>query len=256
MDMQARKSNRRINQDATGGWRPGPWTKLALAVVLPVAAVVAGMQSLADAGAFPVRKVLVDGQFRHIRPEYIEALVGDSVSGGFFDIDIDTVRRIVLSQPWVRHASVQRSWPDTVRISVYEQEPVARWGEHALLNQGGEIFRPAEPANAEDLPLLIGPEQTQAGVLQVYRDFSALFAPLGLAIERLELNERRAWMVTLGNGLHVVLGRDDEMPRLRRLVSSYEDVFRSREGDVERIDLRYTNGFAVHWRQSSGKQSG
>jgi len=75
-----------------------------------------------------------------------------------------------------------------------------------------------------------------------------MLTPLGLKVSNLTMNERRAWSIRLSNGLQMILGRKDTHLRLLRFVRVYADVLKPRLEAIDTVDLRYTNGFAVHWR--------
>jgi len=59
------------------------------------------------------------------------------------------------------------------------------------------------------------------------------------------LTARHAWQLRLGNGLHLMLGRDAELAevRLRRFVEIYPSVEKRKQHEY--VDLRYPNGFAL-----------
>jgi cell division protein FtsQ len=71
----------------------------------------------------------------------------------------------------------------------------------------------------------------------------------GLSIVSLRLNERRAWQFELDNGLSVVLGRKDFENRIDRFVYMVINNLGEKLSQAEEIDMRYTNGFAVRWKQ-------
>jgi cell division protein FtsQ len=66
-------------------------------------------------------------------------------------------------------------------------------------------------------------------------------------------NARRAFRLRLDNGIEVVVGREWDMQRMARMVAVYRHVLVNKAADVERIDLRYTNGFAVAWKSSAAQ---
>jgi cell division protein FtsQ len=79
-------------------------------------------------------------------------------------------------------------------------------------------------------------------------------APLGTSVERVVLTQRLAWQLRLGNGLHVMLGRDADLAeeRLRRFVESYAVTVEKTKKRYEYVDLRYPNGFALRVPDGSG----
>jgi cell division protein FtsQ len=61
------------------------------------------------------------------------------------------------------------------------------------------------------------------------------------------LSARGSWSLALSNGARIVVGRAEPEPRLERLVSVLPQLLSGEPRPFERIDLRYTNGFAVRW---------
>jgi len=212
-----------------------------------------GWATLTDPGLLPIKNVQVRGAFTHVNAANVRAAVRPILIGNFLTVDIRRVQQAVQTLPWVRHAEVRRAWPDAVHIAVIEQVAVAQWGGEALVNAAGEIFRPARDSYPQGLPTLQGPEGSGQVVVAALQNMDAIVAPLGLHISRLILDERRAWSLELDNGVQVVLGRGDGYGRLLKFVRFYHRAFHDRAATVARVDLRYSNGFAVRWKQA-GKQ--
>jgi len=60
-----------------------------------------------------------------VTPDAVQAAAGVHPGDPMVWLDAGDVAGRVETLPWVRHASVQREWPDTVRITVRERAPVA-----------------------------------------------------------------------------------------------------------------------------------
>ncbi len=83
-----------------------------------------------------------------------------------------------------------------------------------------------------------------------YIQLNAFLSVPDLRIDMLQLNERRAWMFVLDNNLRVIIGRSDFDDRVERFLRYVTTDMKSNLSHAEQIDMRYTNGFAVHWGQS------
>lgn len=208
-----------------------------------------GAGRLSDPATLPIRQVRLEGSFAHVGPDRVRALVAAHVHGGFFAVDVAGVQAAVEGLPWVAHASVRRVWPDTLAIAIDEQRPLARWASGGLVNAQGKVFKPAPKSYPAHLPVFAGPAETAQVLTARYHTVRKLLAPLGLRVARLSLDKRRAWRLTLANHVELVLGREDSLARLRRFAEVYPKVLAPRVGKIVRVDLRYTNGFAVAWRQ-------
>ena len=101
---------------------------------------IAGIWFLAQPDTLPIRSVKVEGEFRYLAQKDVYEALGGLASGGFFNVDVRAVKKAAESLPWVDSASVRRAWPDTLRLEITEQVPLARWGEHRIINVRGDLF--------------------------------------------------------------------------------------------------------------------
>jgi len=170
------------------------------------------------------------------------------VSGGFFTIDLRRVEAAVEALPWVYDVSLRRQWPDTLELRVTEQVAIARWGDEALLNQYGELFSPPVESFPGGLAVLHGPVGQQRELIARFIKVSELLKGAGLRPRALVEDERRAWRLTLDSGVEMLLGREEMLARLERFVTVYPQTLARKAEALARVDLRYTNGFAVAWR--------
>lgn len=219
---------------------------MALALVLLLAAAVIW---LLNPHNLPLRTVRVEGVLVHVTPEQIRAAVAPFAGQGFVHIDIAQVRAALERLPWIYSVQVTRSWPDALLVAVQEQKVLARWGDGGLVNVQGDVFRPQAPQTDDRLPLLQGPPGTSAALAMQFAAMRRLLVPLGLAITRVTMDDRRAWSLMLADGVQLMLGRSDQAARIERFVHAYPQVLAPRIATVARVDLRYTNGFAVQWRE-------
>lgn len=206
---------------------------------------------LSDPRTLPFKAVQIDGSFTHVRADAVRDAAAPLLKGNFFTVDVGEVQRAVEGLPWVRYAEVRRRWPDTVEVVITEQSAAALWGADALVNEAGEVFRPPRATFPTSLPAMQGPEGTGPLVTRTYRNLSQILAPLNVRITRLVLDDRRAWQLELDNGMQVMLGRGEPYARLLRFVRFYHRALQGRDASVERVDLRYGNGFAVAWKREA-----
>lgn len=210
-----------------------------------------GIWYLAQPDTLPIRSVKVEGEFRYLAQQDVYEALGGLASGGFFNVDVRAVKLAAESLPWVDSASVRRAWPDTLRLDIKEQVPLAKWGENQVVNVRGEIFQPPLKGLPENLPKFIGPSGTGLKVTANYFLLSKKMAQINLRIIEVALTDRRAWHVRLENGLYLSLGKVVNNERLERFISVYPKLLGEKTAQVDSIDLRYTNGFAVRWKKPS-----
>jgi cell division protein FtsQ len=90
-------------------------------------------------------------------------------------------------------------------------------------------------------------------LMATYRDLSRLLAPVGMSIESLTRSSRGAWQLVCRNKLELNLGRDQINQKISKFVSVYKLALKEKIEQIERVDLRYTNGLAVAWKAQQEK---
>lgn len=223
-------------------------------LVLGSAIVIAlGLVQIQQPDTLPIRKIHAQGTFEHISENALRSVVGQTLAGGYFTVNVDEVQHAVTALPWVAEASVRRVWPDTLAISVTEQQAIAQWAKGGLVNQQGVLFKPEVITFPMNLPVLDGPVGMERNLTEYYRLAQKIIEPLSLHIHQLHMDSRHAIRLKLSNGIELILGREHTQSRLQRFARVYSKVLATRSADIERIDMRYSNGLAVGWRkQKSG----
>jgi len=224
--------------------------RLRALLVLPLVALTfyGGFKGIQLALDQPVRNLEVEGTFQRVTPIQVEAAVAGSLNAGFMTVDLGAVRDRVQELDWVDRVNVGRRWPDTLIVRVTEHQAAARWGETGLLNVRGELFTERSQHAFAELPSLVGPPGTERDVARRYLAVRGKLAEAGLTLESLELDERGAWRLVLGGGQEIRLGRRDIDERLYRFFDVVAPALAADLTGVAYVDLRYTNGFAVGWR--------
>lgn len=195
----------------------------------------------------PLAMIQVEGDISAADREELSQRLSQ-VQGSYFTTDLVAIRDAVLTSPWVESMSVQRRWPDGIRVLVVEKKPVARWGEHNYLSARGEIFQPKPDVTTNGLPLLIGPSGKATYVMEQFRGFNERLRPLGWRVVELHLTERMTWFMRLDSGMAITLDQAQVNDKLQRLLWLYPKVLAPYAERIASIDLRYRNGLAVGWK--------
>lgn len=207
---------------------------------------------------FAISAIELRGELRHTNALTVRANVAPQLTGTFFTIDLDRARAAVESVPWVRHAVVRRQFPNRLSVQLQEHEAAAFWGEEdslTLVNSLGELFE----GNTGDvdlvgLPVLVGPTESSAQVLQAYLALQPQYERLDASIARLELTARGAWRAQLDTGAAVELGRGTPTGLaarnevFMRTVTQVAAQYQRGLSAMESADLRYAQGYAIRLR--------
>ena len=223
------------------------WVLALVLVTLPVVAVIQGW---AGAERWPLRRVLIVGHQERVDAAMVRDTVLPYARRGFFAVRLEDAQVAVSRLPWIEQAEVRKQWPDVLVVSVVEHRPFAWWGEDRLLSERGRIFPSKGVAVPKGLPHFDGPESRRADLVKLYNESRAMFAAGGLDVRALRLDPRGSWSITLSDGAELLIGRDDAKLRLARFARLLPQLTQQAR-QLERADLRYTNGFALFWQGAS-----
>ncbi len=220
-----------------------------LCVLLLGILTVAGCYWIAHYPGFALRRVQINGDIQHISVPAVRTNVAQKLTGNFFTVDLDVVRAAFEQMPWVRYASVRRVWPNTLAVTLKEYQPLGTWGGAQLVSDDGKLFRVARTEMAQTLPAFDGPEGSAGEVVRRYGEFTKWFAQLGAVPQAVALSPRYAWTVKLSNGVQIELGKERHsgalFDRSKRLVAAWSVITQQWGSEIEYVDLRYPNGFAI-----------
>ncbi len=224
------------------------WTLAIALVALPVAAVLNGW---IGGERWPMRQLRVSGEFNLVSDQQVRETVLPNVNTGYFAVNLEQVRQNIAALPWVKQVDVRKRWPDRLEVTVMEYKPLARWGVKNLLAENGEIF--AIPKNTKfKLPMFEGPDNNASDMMSFYSYAKPLFLTMGLQVESIRMSARGSWSLTLNDGLEIEVGRGDPQQRLARFARLMPQIKNDElQRQLVRADLRYTNGFALSWKDIS-----
>lgn len=232
--------------------------------------------------ALSVRRIEVqtDGV---IAPEQIRQWAGVSKGDNLARLDLANIRRNLELAPLIKHASVERVMPDTLRLRVTEREPMAE--AHVLvpraddtgydiaayfLDDEGYVMLPLEKGmqkplastGGDALPILTGLNRSDLrpgrpvesaqvmAALKLIEAFenSPMFGLVDLA--RIDLSWPDVLQVTTRYGSEITFSLDRLETQLLRWRAIYDLGARAGKG-IASVDLSVTNNIPVLWMEAS-----
>ncbi len=233
--------------------------------LLRIAGVVAGPGPGAGAGGgraqwldrrferWPMRHLVVTGEFRQVSDTRVRSVVLPRVQRGFFAVDLERLRADLACAAVGRAVEVRKRWPDRLEVTRGRTPPAGALGRHP--HAGGErrAVRRHRKRHGARLPLFEGPDDR---ALRDDRLSIRTARPLFLAqrpagARQCGCRARGSWSLRLSDGTEVAVGRSDPRHRLERFVAAAAATCVADEPRrLARADLRYTNGFALVWLAS------
>jgi cell division protein FtsQ len=219
-----------------------------IVIVLVVGLLCFFVLTLNNASLFPISHVKVIGDYSHVDRAEVEQIVKPLVQKSFFATDLASIQHQLLTISWLETVAVQRVWPNKIVITLKERTPLAVWNDNHLITNDGVMFSTKHGEFVSTLPAFIGPNDSQALMMEKYAHFSDILLPIGLHIKQLRLTSSMVWSLRLDSGTELTLGDKDMFERLERFVKVYPTLFAKKHSRAKHIDLRYGDGVAVRWR--------
>ncbi|HEX5685768.1 MAG TPA: cell division protein FtsQ/DivIB [Ideonella sp.] len=232
-------------------------TALAIIVLAGTVLLAAGAAWFARQPVFAFRSIRLEGEVTRNSAATIRANAAPRLAGNYFTLDLQAARRAFESVPWVRHAVIQRVFPNRLVVKMEEHHPVAVWkgdeGNDRLVNSHGEVFEAnLGDVDEDNLPEFAGSDDAAAAaVLAMYRQLRPVLMPLDLTPTRVAVSDRGSWRVELDNGAEVELGRgsqEEVVARVARFVRTVTQVAARQRRSWDHADLRHADGYALRMK--------
>ncbi|MFN3785271.1 MAG: cell division protein FtsQ/DivIB, partial [Thiothrix sp.] len=233
--------------------------KVGMLLALTVALLGAGLvfkSMLNNPENFTISRVDVQGERKFIKDQELKTIIEKYTKTNLYLLDTAGLETDLKALPWVRRVILRKIWPSSLGIEIEEQQPVAFWGRERLMNPWGEIFAAELPAMRGVLPVLYSPEDKGREMGERYVQIKAWLKGLPLEIAELTEDESGTWRMKIKGGPEVIIGNEDQERRIARFKVGFQRELVNKLASVRRIDLRYTNGFAVEWKQSRSDARG
>lgn len=206
-----------------------------------------------------------------------------NANSNFFTLNLEEMRQIMLSMPWVKDVKISRVWNGKLIIDITEYSPFAHWGENqnisnnfadneqqqkqTLIDKNGNSFTiPSDySVTPKNIPYFYAPDGTEKQLIEYYLKFCEILKPLNLRPIQIYLSPRLSWELRLDNGWLIKLGRDKDNAkstykinlteqRLQRFVNNFDNISKKiknmglSNNDFESIDLRYKLGMTIDFK--------
>jgi cell division protein FtsQ len=228
---------------AYGAWIGGQSSKI-------IGLFTGGVEHLAVAAGFGVKRVTVEGQLHATDAEITAALKAgpDTMMLGF---DTDAAKARLEAVAWIRHAQVMRFLPSTLQVVIEERTPYAIWqkdGQTYVVDNEGVVLTRALRDAYPDLPLVVGDGAAKNAsqlfaVLVRHPDFKEKM------MAAIRVGDRR-WTLKLKSGVEVMLP-DDSVDEALTSLTKLEQEHGVLERDIAAVDLRLLDRITVRLHETA-----
>jgi cell division protein FtsQ len=229
---------------------------MGVALGLTATAAVGGWRWMRTTPVFAIDHIRVEGLQRS-DPADLQARLGAWRGVNLLSTDLSAVRRLALTAPWVREASVRRVLPDTLAVRISERRPVAMTvidGKLIMVDRRGRPIAGWDRLlSGVNMPLLTGLDgmgpgqragQVRAG-LAILARLDSYDADLIGSLSEIDLSRGDRVTVRLNSEpAPLYLSREDITVNLDHYLALRADI-RTRVPAVEAVDLRWRGRVVV-----------
>jgi cell division protein FtsQ len=239
-----------------------------------------GVNHLYKKDSFPIAQIMMVNKLNEQDANQLQHIISSEMNGGFFSLNIELLREEIETLAWIDIVSVRKKWPESVYVDIKEKQVSARWlmsdnsrftinklkqqswNNKNLISDKAIVFSTTltqeQFEKYKQLALLSVPDHSLKEGLEKCQKIDEKVKHSDLKVLRCFQDQRLSWFVELDNGFQLYLGQqknrenkevDNIIKRTELFISAYEEIFKKYEQDIERIDMRYTNGFAIKWKK-------
>ena len=181
--------------------------------------------------------IFIRGREKVSQDQIFQAL-GVPLHGPMLLVNLEATHQRLSGLPWVKEATLERHWPDTLFITIEERLPFALWQHEKnlyLVDKDGVIIPETNLSLYGGLPSITGPHAPKN--LPNLLEALSLFPSLKQRVVSATWVGNRRWNIHLENKITLLLPEKEVQKSLERFIK-YEITHHLTTTAKKRIDLR------------------
>jgi cell division protein FtsQ len=161
---------------------------------------------------------------------------------------------MIADHPFVKDVRVKRVFPFSILLDIKEKTPSAIWiggrGDLSVLDEDGQSYKSLEKGDARGLFVISAPEKNEArSIFSTVSSWERQGIMKRESISEIAYDKGNVTLFSMDDGVEIVLGKEDQGPRLKRALAVLEDA-KKRGLIIRCIDARFESGAIVKERTS------
>ena len=193
----------------------------------------------------PIEIINLNGDFKRVSKKVVQQKISNINGQGYLNFNLKEVKLEIESISWVQLVTVERKWPDTIDITIFEDDVVGLWNDQLVLNSSGKVFDVDKRTIPSNLIKFYGPEGTNVTVFERYNIFYKDLVARGLILESMTYSLLGSWSYVIRPRVEIKLGKSNLSERFDRFLLVWDESLLDNYDQISYIDFRYTEGFAI-----------
>tara|TARA_B100000029_G_scaffold482106_1_gene531769 strand:+ start:275 stop:1027 length:753 start_codon:yes stop_codon:yes gene_type:complete len=193
----------------------------------------------------PLTSIKIEGDLKRVSTKRVDSIVSEIMNQGFLTINQSKYKDRLENIDWVKSVRINKEWPNKINILLIEDDVVGLWNQKLLLNSSGELYNLDQRIVPKELIQFSGPDDRVNDVYEKFNIYNNELVTRGILIEKIELNLRGSWEITIRPSITIKLGGEDTQERFERFLTIWDQSLLENFELISYIDLRYTEGFSI-----------
>ena len=193
----------------------------------------------------PVTSIKIQGDFKRVSIKRVDSILSELMNQGFLTINQSKYKNRLENIDWVKSVRINKVWPNKINVLLIEDDVIGLWNKKLLLNSSGELYNLDQRVVPKELIQFFGPDDRVNDVYERFNLYNDELVTRGILIEKIELNLRGSWEITIRPSIKIKLGEKDTQERFERFLTIWDQSLLENFELISYIDLRYREGFVI-----------
>ena len=189
---------------------------------------------------YPIDEVDINTNDVNYNQQRIDNLISTIYGKDLISLDISNIQKYIVEDIWIKDAEISKSFPSTIKIKIIQHQPFAIYNSKLMMRDGSII---KSDNISYELPVVEDNTNNVSNSRRILNISTENLNKIDLKIKRIEIFNS---LVRIHTSKYTLISdRLNLELNLNRLTLSLNDLVEAFDQEINSIDMRYSNGFAI-----------
>ena len=189
---------------------------------------------------YPIDEVDINTNDVNYNQQRIDNLISTIYGKDLISLDISNIQKYIVEDIWIKDAEISKSFPSTIKIKIIQHQPFAIYNSKLMMRDGSII---KSDNISYELPVVEDNANNVSNSRRILTISTENLNKIDLKIKRIEIFNS---LVKIHTSKYTLISdRLNLELNLNRLALSLNDLVEAFDQEINSIDMRYSNGFAI-----------
>ena len=189
---------------------------------------------------YPIDEVDINTNDVNYNQQRIDNLISTIYGKDLISLDISNIQKYIVEDIWIKDAEISKSFPSTIKIKIIQHQPYAIYNSKLMMRDGSII---KSDNISYELPVVEDNANNVSNSRRILTISTENLNKIDLKIKRIEIFNS---LVRIHTSKYILISdRINLELNLNRLALSLNDLIEAFDQEINSIDMRYSNGFAI-----------